>query len=285
VTRPALSFEFFPPKGPKAAFDLDQAVLDLGKLNPAFLTVTYGAGGSTKDGPFGTFNTVTHLQLLSRTPVGSHLTYFGTTKAELIAYADRLWDNNIRHIVALRGDIPSGITGADFLGDAYFQFTSDFVEALAARHPFDISVGAYPEKHPDAPTMEADLIALKKKCDAGATRAITQFFFDNDLYYRFLDLTGKAGITTPIVPGLLPISDYSRMLRFAATCKASVPDSIRGLFEKDGLTPEESLQIATDLLTHQIEDLIRHGVPHIHLYTLNRSALPLAACKAAGLDV
>lgn len=283
--KPTFSLEFFPPKGPKAAFDLDQAVLDLVRTGPSFLTVTYGAGGSTRDGPFGTFNTVTHLQLLSRTPVGSHLTYFGTPKAELMEYADRLWENNIRHIVALRGDIPEGVSQADFLGDDYFHYTSDFVEALAARHSFDISVGAYPEKHPDAPTMDSDIEALKKKCEAGATRAITQFFFDNDVYYRFLDLTAKAGIQTPIVPGILPISDYTRMLRFAATCKASVPDRIRALFEKENITPEESLRVAENLLTRQIEDLIRYGATHIHIYTLNRSTLPLAACKASGLAV
>ena len=174
ASRPTFSFEFFPPKSEKAASDLDQTARDLAGLGPSYMTVTYGAGGSTRD---GTLQTLTHLARLTGIPMGAHLTFCATKKEDLEDYTDRLWNAGIYHLVALRGDLPAGKTMADFSGPEFYHFTSDFVEALKARHPFEISVGAYPEKHPDAPTLSLDIEALRKKCAAGATRAITQFFF------------------------------------------------------------------------------------------------------------
>lgn len=276
--RPSFSFEFFPPKTEKSAADLDQAALGLSALNPSYMTVTYGAGGSTRD---GTFNTVTRIADLTKTPMAAHLTFCGTPKDELDVYIDKLWDAGVHHLIALRGDLPPGKSMADYTGSEFYHYTSDFVSALKARHPFEISVGAYPEKHPDAPSLALDIEALKKKCAAGATRAITQFFFSNDIYYRFLEDTAKVGITTPIVPGLLPIGDIQKILKFAATCHASVPQAIQARFS--GIAPEDAEKVAIEILAAQIEDLQSHGVRHFHFYTLNRAELCMAACKAAGL--
>lgn len=279
---PSFSFEFFPPKSEKSVTDLDQAAIALAELGPRYMTVTYGAGGSTRD---GTYDTVTRLKRLTNMPMAAHLTFCGTPKDELNLFIDKLWNANIRHVVALRGDLPAGKSMADYTGPEYFHYTSDFVEALLRRHPFEISVGAYPEKHPDAPSLALDIEALKKKCAAGATRAITQLFFSNDIFYRFLDQTEKAGITTEIVPGLLPIADFAKVQKFAATCRASIPhilhDRFAGLEDK----PDDARKIAEEVLTEQIEDLARHGVRHFHFYTLNKAELCIAACKAAGLAV
>jgi len=266
---PSYSFEFFPPKSEKSALELLTVVKDLARFDPKFMTVTFGAGGGSRE---GTLQALRNLQKAAPVPFGSHLTYISLTRREIDHYIDLLWDQGIRHLVALRGDMPNDLVWPLDPDAEYYQYTSDFVEALAKRHPFDISVGAYPEKHPDAPNLDADLAALKKKCDAGATRAITQFFFDNEVYYRFLDAAHKAGITTPIVPGLLPIHDFSKVCAFAERCHASVSDDLRAKFE----TP--SANLAEDLLCAQIEDLTAHGVNHIHFYTLNKSSLVAQAC-------
>lgn len=282
MTLPTFSFEFFPPKTEAAAADLSQAAGRLAALGPSFMTVTYGAGGSTRD---GTLTAATRLARETQMPMAAHLTFCGTPKAELDAYIDRLWDEGIHHLIALRGDLPAGKAMADFAGDEFYHFTSDFVTALRQRHPFEISVGAYPEKHPDAPSLNDDIEALRKKCAAGATRAITQFFFDNNVYYRFLDLVAAAGISTPVIPGLLPIVDFPRMVKFATQCGASVPQPYHTLFNDLVERPAEAHKLATELLTLQMEDLIRHGVPHLHLYTLNRAEIPLTACMAVGLHI
>ncbi len=279
---PTFSFEFFPPKTPQSEADLSLTAAALAATGPRYMTVTYGAGGTTRE---GTLQTVTRLAQETRVPMAAHLTFCATPKADLDRYIDALWDAGIHHLVALRGDLPPGKSMADYTGDQYYHYTSDFVEALLKRHPFEISVGAYPEKHPDAPSLALDIEALRKKCNAGATRAITQFFFDNEIYYRFLDLTAKAGITTPIIPGLLPIADYARVVRFAGQCHATIPPAYQSAFAAAEGKPDEIQKLATELLARQVEDLVRHGVPHIHFYTLNRSEICLAACKAAGLTV
>ena len=267
---PSISFEFFPPKSGKSAADLLETVGTLSAHNPKFMTVTFGAGGGSRD---GTLATLKNLQRAAPVPFGSHLTYISLTKQELDHYTDLLWDQGVRHLVALRGDMPADLVWPLDPDAEYYQFTSDFVAALMKRHPFDISVGAYPEKHPDAPDMAADLEALKKKCDAGAARAITQFFFDNDVYYRFVDMAEKAGITTPIVPGLLPIHDFEKACSFAGRCAASVPDHLRMRFA------DPSHNLAADILAAQVDDLISNGVPHIHFYTLNKSAIVHDVCR------
>lgn len=247
-------------------------------LDPKYMTVTYGAGGSTKD---GTRKALQHALTQFDIPMGSHLTFLSTTKPDLNDYIDTLWDMGVKHIVALRGDLPAGKQFSDFDNEQlYYKFTSNFVEALLKRHPFEISVGAYPEKHPDAPSLEADIEALRLKCDAGATRAITQFFFDNDIYYRFLDQVQKTGITTPICPGLLPIHDFNGMKNFAAKCNTTIPQWLEETFNNLDDNPAEAQKRATEILIKQTEDLVKNGVEHIHYYTLNKAGITKEACEA-----
>lgn len=277
MSKPTISFEFFPPKTDKASESLWEAMPELARLDPSYMTVTYGAGGSTRS---GTLDTLKKARDLFGIPLASHLTFINTTKDDMYALVDELWNENIRHIVALRGDMPGDLQWPLDNDQDYFQYTSDFVAGLVSRHPFEISVGCYPEKHPDAESLEADIAALKLKCDAGATRAITQFFFDNDLFYAFRDQCIEAGIKTPIIPGLLPIHDFASMCNFAKRCQASVPDWLHGKFEDTA--PEDALKIATDLLIGQSDDLAQNGVEHIHYYTLNKAAITTEACQALG---
>jgi len=262
-----LSFEFFPPKNDIGREALASALV---ALKPEFVTVTFGAGGSTKS---GTFETAQILQRETGLKVGAHLSYFGIPKSELFAYADTLWENDIRHLVALRGDIPTGQHPADFREPDYFEYTSEFVEALLARHPFDISVGAYPEKHPDAPSLAADLVALQKKCDAGAARAITQFFFETPTFAHFMDEVRAAGITTPIVPGLLPVSDLAKVCSFAEKCRAHIPATLKEIFTEG----DDPLRVGAEFLARQISELRGTGVTHFHFYTLNKADMILSA--------
>ncbi len=273
-SQPSISFEFFPPKSGKSAQELLDSVGTLASYNPKFMTVTFGAGGGSRD---GTLQTLKNLQKAAPVPFGSHITFISMTKPDIDHYIDRLWDQGIRHLVALRGDMPTDLVWPLDPDAEYYQYTSDFVEALAKRHPFDISVGAYPEKHPDAPSLDADLDALRKKCDAGATRAITQFFFDNDVFYRFVERAQKAGITTPIVPGILPVHDLAKTCSFAERCAASVPDTVKNALAD--YSPEK----AEDLLAAQIDDLIQNGVDHIHFYTLNKSSIVSGVCDKLNL--
>ncbi|MCB1530378.1 MAG: methylenetetrahydrofolate reductase [NAD(P)H] [Rhodospirillales bacterium] len=280
--KPALSFEFFPARTDQGAQGLMKTVRDLAALDPVYMTVTFGAGGGGRE---GTLETLKALQSVTDVPLGSHLTYICLTKAELSAYLETLWAGGVKHIVALRGDMPKDQADVKWPLDPdlnYYQYTSDFVEGIRAQHPFEISVGAYPEKHPDAPSLESDIEALKKKCDAGATRAITQFFFNNDSYYRFLDKVRAAGISTPVVPGILPVYDFKGMLKFAKNCHAHVPPWVHEKFDGLDGRPEEALKIAEGLLTAQCRDLMDHDVPHFHFYTMNKPELPLKVCKTLG---
>ncbi len=277
MNKPTFSFEFFPPKTEKAADILWAAVPELVALDPTFMTVTYGAGGSTKD---GTIDTIKKKMNMTDIPIGSHLTFLNTTKEELYAYVDGLWEKGVKHIVALRGDMPSDLQWPLNTDGNYFQYTSDFVEGLLARHPFEISVGAYPEKHPDSENLEADIYALKMKCEAGAHRALTQFFFDNDIFYRFVEKCQKAGVKTQIAAGILPIHDFTSMCKFAKRCEANVPNWIHEKFEGLEDKPEEARKVAIDLLVSQSEDLAKNGVEHIHYYTLNKSDITKQAVEA-----
>jgi methylenetetrahydrofolate reductase (NADPH) len=273
---PTVSFEFFPPQTEKGEEALWDKVVKLAACDPAFMTVTYGACGSTRD---KTVDLAIRMRAKSGRPSAAHLTFIATPKNELRRIADKLWGEGVRHIVALRGDLPAGTAPVDPTAE-HFAFTSDFVESLKSWHDFEISVGAYPEKHPAAPDLASDLEALRKKCGAGADRAITQFFFDNAVFYRFRDVAADAGIETPIVPGILPIVDYEKMLRFAQSCQASVPPSLAAQFERLKNDPEGTKMLAADLLVAQVTDLAAEGVPHLHFYTLNQSALALKAVQA-----
>jgi methylenetetrahydrofolate reductase (NADPH) len=276
MSKPTVSFEFFPPKSEAAEKQLWDALPKLAELQPKYMTVTYGAGGSTRD---GTVTTLRRMMKDYAIPVASHLTFINMPKKLLYELTDNLWNEGIKHIIALRGDLPPDLSWPLDPDAHYFQRTSEFVAALHARHDFEISVAAYPEKHPDAPSLEEDIIALKQKCDAGATRAITQFFFDNDKFYSFVEQCQKAGIKTPICPGLLPIHDFKSMLRFAARCQASVPSWLHEKFAGLDEKPEEARKIARDLLCEQVEDLAKNGVSHIHFYTLNKAGITADACK------
>ena len=277
--KPSISFEYFPPKSAETEAMLWENVPNLRALNPRFMTVTYGAGGSTKD---KTLEIAEKMVKGGSVPIASHLTFLTTVRKDLDAYLDQLWARGVRHIVALRGDLPNGKTFADFKGEDYFGLTSEFIAYIKSKNDFEISVAAYPEKHPDAPTLEADIEALKQKCAAGADRAITQFFFDNDKYYDFLDKCAAAGITTPVCPGLVPVHDFKSLVRFAANCQAQVPQWLHEKFEPLADKPEEARKVATELLVEQSLDLAKNGVTHIHYYTLNKAPITTEACKALG---
>lgn len=271
----SVSFEYFPPKSDEAADSLWGTVEDLAALGPKFMTVTYGAGGSTRE---GTLQTLKDMHERTGVDVAGHLTFINSPVCDLKELTDSWWESGIRHIVALRGDMPEDLSWPLDTDKDYFQFTSEFVRTLKLWHPFEITVGAYPEKHPDAPSMSDDLKALRNKCNAGADRAVTQFFFDNTVFYRFRDECLKTGITTPIFPGLLPIHNYDNMCRFAERCQATVPEWVGEKF-KDSKDREK---LARDLLIEQVSDLVANDVEHIHFYTLNKSDITREACQAIG---
>lgn len=274
---PSYSFEFFPPKTEEAERVFWEAVPALTALAPEFMTVTYGAGGSTRD---KTLEIVGALRAKADIAVAAHLTFINTPKSELYEIVDTLWENGTRHIVALRGDLPADLSWPLQADENYFQYTSDFVEALRRRHDFEISVAAYPEKHPDSASLDDDITALKKKSDAGATRAMTQFFFENEKFYDFLEKCAAARIDIPVCPGLLPIYDFQSMLRFARRCQAGVPAWLMDRFQKAESSPQDAHKIAQDLLAEQVRDLARNGIPHLHFYTLNKAPLVEQACRS-----
>jgi methylenetetrahydrofolate reductase (NADPH) len=271
------SFEFFPPRTASCADDLNKVAKKLADTQPDFMTVTYGAGGSSQDGSFQT------LQAFSKAcgnavPLGSHLTYIASSKSKIEAYVEDLWANGVRHIVALRGDAPKTMTKEEAFAKSVFAYTSDFVTWLKQKYPFEISVGAYPEKHPDAPDLTADIEALRLKCDAGADRALTQFFFDNSIYYRFLDAALDKGIKTPILPGVLPIMNFGGMVNFAKKCESSIPPLLIERFGKYEDGSPDALKEAADFLNEQVDDLIAHGVEHIHFYSMNSDKILPSLC-------
>lgn len=276
---PVVSFEFFPPADAAMEATLWQSVQRLAPLAPRFVSVTYGADGSTRD---RTHQLVHRIKSETRLTGAPHLTCVGATKAEVLDIARRYWGEGIRHIVALRGDPPQGATHYAPHPEG-FAYGADLVAGLRALADFDISVAAYPEGHPEAPSAEADLENLRHKVDAGATRAITQFFFDTDDYLRFRDRCVAAGIRVSIVPGILPIGRFQQVQRFAARCGAKVPASLAERFA--GLDDDADTRrlIAANFAIEQVSRLRRHGVDEFHFYTLNRAELTYAICHALGL--
>jgi methylenetetrahydrofolate reductase (NADPH) len=274
-----VSFEFFPPKTPEMEATLWKSVQRLAPLRPRFVSVTYGADGSTRD---RTHAIVTRIQRETGLTAAPHLTCVGATREEVLGVARGYWDDGIRHIVALRGDPPQGQTHYT-PHPGGFAWAEDLVRGLKSVADFDISVAAYPEVHPEAPGADFDLDNLKRKLDASASRAITQFFFDTDKFLRFRDRCAALGITAPIVPGLLPISRFSQMLNFAARCGASVPGWLHERFEGLDNDPETRQMIAASVAIEQVGRLRRHGVNEFHFYTLNRAELTYAICYALGL--
>jgi methylenetetrahydrofolate reductase (NADPH) len=274
-----VSFEFFPPKTEAMEANLWKAVHRLAPLRPRFVSVTYGADGSTRD---RTHNIVTRIASETGLTSAPHLTCVGATREEVLAIATRYWQEGIRHIVALRGDPPAGQTRyTPFPGG--FAYADELVAALKRVGDFEISVAAYPDTHPEAPSPAFDIEHLKRKFDAGATRAITQFFFDTDQYLRFRDRCVAAGVSGPIVPGLLPINKFSQMLNFAARCGAKVPAWLYQRFEGLDDDAETRQMIAASVAIELVGRLRRHGVSEFHFYTLNRAELTYAICYALGL--
>lgn len=273
-----LSFEFFPPKTEKAEAALSETLRSLAPLAPRFVSVTYGADGSTRD---RTHATVSRILAETGLPTAAHLTCVGAAKHEIQDIAQAYWASGVRHIVALRGDPPDG--GRVFVPhpDGFLN-AADLVAGLRAVAAFEISVAAYPERHPDSPSDAADLDNLKAKIDAGAQRAISQFFFDPDIFLRFRDRAAHAGITAEIVPGILPVANVAQTRAFAAQCGASIPAWMNRLFDGLDEHPEARPLVAATVAAEMCRRLHAGGVRHFHFYTLNRAALSFAICHLLG---
>ncbi|MEZ5514388.1 MAG: methylenetetrahydrofolate reductase [Steroidobacteraceae bacterium] len=274
-----VSFEFFPPADGAMEATLWQSVQRLAPLAPRFVSVTYGADGSTRT---RTHNVVTRVQRETHLTGAPHLTCVGASREEILEIARDYWNEGIRHIVALRGDPPKGSTRYQPHPDG-FAYAADLVAGLRSVANFDISVAAYPETHPEASSSDADFDNLKRKLDAGATRAITQFFYDTDAYLRFRDRAAAAGIQASIVPGILPITRFPQVLRFAAMCGASIPEWLQDRFAGLDDDAETRRLIAANVAIEQVSRLRRHGVSEFHFYTLNRAELTYAICHAIGV--
>lgn len=274
-----VSFEFFPPKTEKMEQTLWRSVERLGSLAPDFVSVTYGADGSTRD---RTHRVVKRMLDETRLVTAPHLTCVGASRAEIRDIAQAYWAEGVRHIVALRGDPPQGSDTYRPHPDGY-AYAVDLVAGLKTTADFDISVAAYPETHPAAPSAQFDLDYLKAKIDAGASRAITQFFFDADVYLRFRDRAHACGISVPIVPGILPITNFSQAAKFAAMCGASMPDWLGARFEGLDDDADTRQMIAASTAIELVEALRREGVSEFHFYTLNRAELTYAICHALGI--
>jgi methylenetetrahydrofolate reductase (NADPH) len=277
--RPSVSFEFFPPKTPDMEARLWETIQRLAPLGPRFVSVTYGAGGSTRE---RTHATVARIRRETLLEPAAHLTCIGALRGEIDEVARRYWDAGIRHLVALRGDAPPGEGGYRPLDDGY-AYAADLVAGLRRVAPFEISVAAYPETHPDAANADVDLDNLKRKIDAGATRAITQFFFDIEVYLRFVERARRAGITVPIVPGILPVTNVAQVVKFAGLCGAAVPDWMASLFDGLDNDPETRRLVAASVAAEQCRKLQVEGVDEFHFYTLNRAELAVAICHMIGV--
>ncbi len=274
-----VSFEFFPPKTEKMEQVLWDSVQRLAPLEPAYVSVTYGAGGSTRQ---RTHATVVRIRRETALEPAAHLTCVGSPREEIDEIARGYWSEGIRHVVALRGDPPEGTDRYEPHPGGY-AYASDLVAGLKRVADFEISVAAFPEVHPEAASAEADLDNLKRKIDAGATRAITQFFFDVDIYLRFLDRARAAGVTVPIVPGILPVTNFARVVQFAAICGTRVPGWMADIFEGLDDNPDTRRLVAATVTGEQCRALYANGVKHFHFYTLNRAELSYAICHMLGV--
>jgi methylenetetrahydrofolate reductase (NADPH) len=277
---PRISFEFSPPKTPEMEHRLWEVVKRLEPLAPRFVSVTYGAGGSTRE---RTHQTVRRIRDETALEPAAHLTCVAATRSEIDAVAHDYWQAGIRHIVALRGDPPGG------LGERYaphpggYAFAADLVAGLKRVADFEISVAAYPETHPEARSAGHDLDNLKAKLDAGANRAITQFFFDVDLFLAFRDRAAAAGIAVPIVPGIMPVTNFARLKLMATACAASIPSWMAAHFDGLDDDPDTRRLVATSIAAEQCRRLQANGVNEFHFYTLNRADLIVAICHMLGV--
>ncbi|WP_294298896.1 methylenetetrahydrofolate reductase [uncultured Sphingomonas sp.] len=275
----AVSFEFFPPKTEKMEATLWESVETLSVLNPRFVSVTYGAGGTTRE---RTHATVARIARETTIPAAAHLTCVEATREEIDAVANEYWNAGVRHIVALRGDPPTA--GAKFQSPAGgYANAADLVAGLRKLHPFEISVAAYPECHPDSADATADLDNLKRKLDAGATRAITQFFFEPETFFRFRDAAAAAGISAEIVPGIMPVMSFAAVQKMSAMCGTQVPAWMGRLFEGLDDHPPARQLVAATIAAELCRKLYAGGERAFHFYTLNRAELSYAICHLLGL--
>ena len=276
---PGISFEFFPPKSPEMERRLWDSVERLSPLDPSFMSVTYGAGGSTRE---RTHEIVGRIARLGA-PAAGHITCVEATREEIDSVLRGYWDAGVKRIVALRGDPTSGIGGAYEPHPGGYAYASDLIEGARKIADFDISVGCYPECHPDAGSLDNEIENLRRKFDAGANRAISQFFFNPDIYLRFRDAVADAGLTAPIIPGVMLQSNFKGLARMAKLCGASVPDRIASLY--DGLEDDAETR---DLVTAHIaaelcNRLAEEGVADFHFYSMNRAGLSLSTCRLLGV--
>ncbi len=271
-----VSFEFFPPKTEQMQLALWECISRLAPLRPSFVSVTYGAGGTTRE---RTHDTVLRIARETSLKPAAHLTCIGARRDEIDEIALRYWQAGIRHLVALRGDLPPGHRAAN---DGY-PYAVDLVRGLKQVADFEISVAAYPETHPDASSAAADLDNLKRKIEAGASRAITQYFVDVEVFFRFRDRAAAAGILVPIVPGILPVTNFAQFSKFAAVCGAAVPDWLAQLFAGLDKDPETRRLVAATVAAEQCRALAAGGVSEFHFYTLNRADLTYAICHILGV--
>jgi methylenetetrahydrofolate reductase (NADPH) len=275
-----MSFEFFPPKTDAMEMRFWESIEKLAPLNPRFVSVTYGAGGSTRE---RTLRMVSRIKAESGVDAAAHLTCVGASRAEVNAVVEGYKTAGVNRIVALRGDPPEGV-GQPFVPHAEgYRSAAELVAGIRRLGDFDISVAAYPEKHPQSADWQADIDNLKRKIDAGANRAITQMFFDNDDYFRFIDRARAAGISAPIVPGIQPIHSFKQISGFAARCGASIPAWLRERFEGLDDDPETHALVASAVAAEQVLELVDAGVTEFHFYTLNRSNLVLALARLLGV--
>ena len=275
----SVSFEFFPPKTPEMEVTLWRSIGRLAPLKPLFVSVTYGAGGSTRERTHATLKRI--LSETELTPA-AHLTCVGASRAMVDDVVRDYWQSGIRHIVALRGDMPEAGEAYSPHSDGYAS-TPDLIRGIQKIAPFEVSVSAYPEKHPESPSLESDYALLKAKIDAGANRAITQFVYDTDVVLRFADRAYKEGIRVPIVPGIMPATNFKGVARMAQRCGASIPPWLADRFDGiDGDLETRKLMAAT-VAAEQVERLRRHGFDSFHFYTLNQADLTFAICHLLGV--
>ncbi|MEQ8934963.1 MAG: methylenetetrahydrofolate reductase [NAD(P)H] [Amphiplicatus sp.] len=275
-----VSFEFFPPKTPAMQERLWASIARLAPLGPDFVSVTYGAGGTTRE---RTHETVARVVKETALPVAAHLTCVAATKAEVDSVLKDYWAAGVRHIVALRGDMPGGAGEPYRVHPGGYANAADLAAGARKIAPFEISVGCYPEKHPDSPSIAADIELLKKKVDAGATRAMTQFFYDNSAYFRYVERVRAAGIDIPIVPGVMPVTNFAGLRKMADLCGATIPGRLVKLFQNLDDQPETRQLVAATVAAEQCLELAEQGVKHFHFYTLNRDDLAFALCHMLGV--
>jgi methylenetetrahydrofolate reductase (NADPH) len=275
-----VSFEFFPPKTAEMEATLWSSIERLAPLQPNFVSVTYGAGGTTRE---RTHNTVARLVRETMLKPAAHLTCVAATKGEIEDVLRSYWAVGVRHVVALRGDPVAGPGAPYEAHPGGYARTSGLVAGIKRIGDFEVSVSAYPEKHPEAASLEADIDVLKEKVACGADRAITQFFFDNSLYFRYLDRVRARGIDIPIVPGILPVQNFKQAANFAAKAGASMPDWLAARFEGLDDDVETRKLVAAAVAAEQVIDLVDHGVTEFHFYTMNRADLVYAICHLLGL--